>query len=304
MKKVLVVAGLTASGKSDLGIQLAQELNGEIISADSVAVYRGLDIGSAKVPIEERSGIPHHLVDVYDYDQSYNVATFQMEARKLIDDIHSRGKLPIVVGGTGLYINALIYDYRFEEEDKEVDEPVYLESNVELYQKLLELSPKVAEDIHPNNRKRVIRAIERLHKQETEPVQFDKNEALYDALVFFLQGDRTSIYKRINIRVDKMFEQGLLQEVTSLYLNDLSFYDYQASQSIGYREFEAFYKEGQSLDDTIDLIKRNTRRFAKRQITWFKHQTKNITIDVFEPPFKENVLEMSKEWVKKTTSPE
>lgn len=277
MKKIVVIAGVTASGKSALGVKLAHKFNGEIISADSVAIYKGLDIGSAKPSLEEQDGIPHHMIDILEVDQSYSVAQFQKDARALIDDICARGKLPIIVGGTGLYINALIYNYQFDDEVKETKE--YSENNDELYQLLKDKDSKSAQHIHPNNRKRVIRALERVANPSEE---FDRNESLYDATVVFLAGDRQRIYDRINDRVERMVHSGLVDEVSQLLDLHPNLFEYQSTNSIGYREFEAYFKEGQSLEDTIALIQRNTRRFAKRQITWFTHQTKSEVIDIFD----------------------
>lgn len=286
MRKVIVIAGVTASGKSSLSIEIAKKYNGEIISADSVAIYKELDIGSAKLSLEEQDGVAHHLMDLYPVDESYDVAKFQSEARTLIDDISARGKIPIIVGGTGLYINALIYNYDFKEEVVESKE--YSESNEELHHMLYEKHPKLAETIHPNNRKRVIRALERGHENEKT---FTVDEPVFDALVFFLQGDRVKIYDRINQRVDVMFQQGLVKEVTDLKVKYDNLFCLQSVQSIGYREFEMFFNDQYSLEDTKDLIKRNTRRLAKRQMTWFKHQTKNITVDIFEDNFKEKIFD-------------
>lgn len=278
MRKVIVVAGVTASGKSSLAIDLAHKYNGEIISADSVAIYKELDTGSAKLPLSEQDGIPHHLMDIYPVDKGYDVAKFQQEARFLIEDISSRGKMPIVVGGTGLYINALIYNYDFKEEQQPSKE--YDESNEELHELLSKKYPELAQSIHINNRKRMIRALERGHENKKT---FSVDKPVYDSLVFFLQGDRNLIYERINQRVDQMFDLGLLEEITDLYQRYPNLFAMQSVQSIGYREFEAYFNGTQTLNETKDLIKRNTRRLAKRQITWFKHQTKNITIDIFNP---------------------
>lgn len=289
-----MIAGLTASGKSSLGIDLAKRLNGEIISADSVAVYRNLDIGSAKPSLKEQDGVVHHMIDILDIDEAFNVALFQEKARALVSDIHSRGKMPIVVGGTGLYINALLYDYRFEEETELIED---LEgSNEELYQQLVMQDPVLAKSIHPNNRKRVVRALQRVEEPE---VQFDRNQALYDGLVFFLQGDREKMYDRINRRVDIMVKNGLLDEVSHLYQEDPQFFEYQSTQSIGYREFKPFFTDEITLDEVTELIKRNTRRFAKRQITWFKHQTTCIHMDIFSEDFNHKVDEAIQNWIKK-----
>ena len=300
MQQVLVITGLTASGKSKMGIDLAHHFNGEIISADSVAVYKDLDIGSAKLPLAERDGITHHLMDVYEYTDSFNVVEFQKEARRLIDDITSRGKLPIVVGGTGLYVNALLNDYRFEEELDRIQ----IEDNRDnetIYNELLDLDPKAAKQIHMNNRQRVLRALDRVkyHDKTSEEItSYNKDKRLYDATVFFLQGDRSKMYERINQRVEVMFEEGLVEEVTLLLKKTPHLFDLQSVQSIGYREFKSFFDGVMSLEEVKHLIQRNTRRFAKRQITWFKHQTPNITIDIFEPGFYGDVVKVVTEWIK------
>lgn len=299
MKKVLVITGLTASGKSKLGIDLAKRYNGEIISADSVAVYKHLDIGSAKLPIEDREGVVHHLIDVLDYTEGYNVAEFQKQGRQLIEDIHKRNKLPIVVGGTGLYVNALLNDYRFE---KELDQPENLDDrpNEILYKELLMLDPEAASTIHVNNRKRVLRALDRVKqhdKTSQEITSYNKDERLYDACVFFLQGDRAKMYERIESRVDMMFDHGLIEEVQNLYNQTPNLFSLQSIQSIGYREFEGFFNKELSLEEVRSLIKRNTRRFAKRQITWFKHQTPNITLDIFKEDMLLEVDKVVKQWL-------
>lgn len=292
MIKVLVIAGVTASGKSRLGVELAKQFNGEIISADSVAVYRELDIGSAKPSLIEQDGVVHHMIDVLDLDESFNVARFQKEARDLIDAIHQRNKLPIIVGGTGLYINALLYDYRFDEEE-DLIEPME-GSNQELHDQLSLLHPDIARTIHPNNRKRVIRALQRGGQPE---VEFDSNTALYDAMVYFLEGDRKQLYERMDYRVELMVGNGLVEEIEKLNAKYPDFFEYQATQSIGYREFKEFVSGSQSIERTIELIQRNTRRFSKRQITWFKHQTKCQHIDIFKVDFKADILKEVSEWI-------
>lgn len=292
MIKVLVIAGVTASGKSRLGVELAKQFNGEIISADSVAVYRELDIGSAKPSLIEQDGVVHHMIDVLDLDESFNVARFQKEARDLIDSIHQRNKLPIIVGGTGLYINALLYDYRFDEEE-DLIEPME-GSNQELHDQLSLLHQDIARTIHPNNRKRVIRALQRGGQPE---VEFDSNTALYDALVYFLEGDRKQLYERMDHRVELMVGNGLVEEIEKLNSKYPEFFEYQATQCIGYREFKEFVSGSQSIERTIELIQRNTRRFSKRQITWFKHQTKCQHIDIFKVDFKAEILKEVSEWI-------
>lgn len=289
MKKIVVVAGVTGLGKTKLGIELANKFNGEIISADSVAIYKELNIGSAKPTQEEQAQAVHHMVDVLDVNASYSVAEFQSDARQLIDDIIKRGKLPIVVGGTGLYINALIHDYEFEEEDTKHDNLFEDYSNEELYAMLLVKNEEAARLTHPNNRKRVIRALSRTqHNNKGQ-------NPIYDALVFFIQSDRETIHNRINTRVDKMFKNGLLEEVKSLHQKYPDFFSFQSTQSIGYREFKDYLEGELKLEDLIELIKRNTRRFAKRQITWFKNKTNSIWIDAKEPSA---TIDIINKWIK------
>lgn len=289
MKKIVVVAGVTGLGKTKLGIELANKFNGEIISADSVAIYKELNIGSAKPTQEEQAQAVHHMVDVLDVNASYSVAEFQSDARQLVDDIIKRGKLPIVVGGTGLYINALIHDYEFEEEDTKQDNLFEDYSNEELYAMLLVKNEEAARLTHPNNRKRVIRALSRTqHNNKGQ-------NPIYDALVFFIQSDRETIHNRINTRVDKMFKNGLLEEVKSLHQKYPDFFSFQSTQSIGYREFKDYLEGELKLEDLIELIKRNTRRFAKRQITWFKNKTNSIWIDAKEPSA---TIDIINKWIK------
>lgn len=289
MKKIVVVAGVTGLGKTKLGIELANKFNGEIISADSVAIYKELNIGSAKPTQEEQAQAVHHMVDVLDVNASYSVAEFQSNARQLIDDIIKRGKLPIVVGGTGLYINALINDYEFEEEDTKQDNLFEDYSNEELYAMLLAKNEEAARLTHPNNRKRVIRALSRTqHNNKGQ-------NPIYDALVFFIQSDRETIHNRINTRVDRMFENGLLEEVKSLHQKYPDFFSFQSTQSIGYREFKDYLEGELKLEDLKELIKRNTRRFAKRQITWFKNKTNSIWIDAKEPSA---TIDIINKWIK------
>lgn len=282
MKKIVVIAGVTASGKTKMGVALAHRFNGEIISADSVAVYRELNIGSAKPSMEEREGIIHHLIDVTSIEEPYHVAQFQKDARAAIAAIHAKGKLPIIVGGTGLYINALVNDYRFEEEVPHVKDSFEGIDDDTLYQMLQERDSEAAQAVHPNNRKRIVRTLNMLQdgKTKTEIHENQKNVALFDACIFFLQTDRAVLYERINKRVDMMMAQGLEAEVSCLLDHNPKLFELQALQAIGYREFEPFFNHEISAEARDELIKRNTRRFAKRQITWFKHQTPSQWIDI------------------------
>lgn len=283
MKKVIVIAGVTATGKTSLGVKLAKKYNGEIINADSVSIYKDLNIGSAKASLEEQDGIKHHLLDQLSLEKDYSVADFQSDARALINDIVARGKTPIVVGGTGLYINALIYNYHFEKEELvEVDENL---SNAELKELLDKLDPESSSKIHINNRKRLQRAVQiaQTHgKSKSEVNKSGKDRQVYDAKIFFLQGDRKKLYDRINERVDIMFEQGLFEEVEKLHQNNKNFFEMKSVSSIGYQEFREYFLGNIPLTEVKELIKRNTRRLAKRQITWFKHQTSSKWLDIFE----------------------
>lgn len=289
MKKVMVIAGVTGSGKTKLGIELANQYNGEIISADSVAIYRDLNIGSAKPNQNEQNQAVHHMIDILNVDDAYSVADFQKQARALIDNITARGKLPIVVGGTGLYINALINDYEFIEESVEHDVDESL-SDQDLYTLLQIKDSELAKTIHPNNRKRVIRGLAR------ESHNNKGMEPIYDALVFFLQSDRQLIHDRINQRVDLMFENGLVEEVVALKSVYEDFFDFQSTQSIGYREFKEYFSSEISLEDVKEAIKRNTRRFAKRQITWFKNKTVSTWVDINRTS---EVISIIDKWINK-----
>lgn len=273
MQKVLVIVGPTASGKTAFGIKCAKKYNGEIISGDSIQIYKGLDIGSAKIKEEEKEGVVHHLIDIKDPKDNYSVKEFQEIARKLIDDISSRGKLPIVVGGTGLYIKALLYDYTFFDEEEKDDDFKDL-SNEDIYNILLKEDPKCLEKIHVNNRKRLVRALNILKKHGTGISQIkDKQEhkLIYDAKLIGLTKPREILNEKINLRVDLMFKEGLKEEVDSLLSKGISFSD-QSMQGIGYKEFKDYYDGNKTLEEVKETIKTNTRHFAKRQYTWFNNQ--------------------------------
>ena len=278
---IYVISGLTASGKSNAAIKLAQEIDAEIISADSVAVYKQLNIGSAKPTEYEQSLVRHHLINILDYKDPYSVADFQEQARDKIVEITNRGKQVIVVGGTGLYIKALLYDYRFEKENNQNYER--FESNEVLYKELMSKDPIEAKKIHPNNRKRVIRALASYDYHGLTRSELTKNrqdKQIINAKVYFLYADREHIYERINQRVLEMFESGLEEEVIELYKQDRELFNYNSLQSIGYREFERYFSEEIGKSELISDIQRNTRRFAKRQMTWFKHQQPSTWIDI------------------------
>lgn len=289
---VIVIVGPTAVGKTKTGIELAKRLNGEIISGDSVQVYRGMDIGSAKVREDEAEGIPHHLIDIQEPDEEMSVARFQTLARAAIDDISARGKLPIIVGGTGLYIRSVLYDYQFTEqaEDKELRaelERFAAEAGVDaLHDRLAHLSPERAAQIHPNNVQRVIRAIE-VASSGMEQTQASEPTSHYDSLIFVLHmEDRDQLYERIDLRVDQMMEEGLLDEVETLVSRGYA--ETKAMQAIGYKELIPVVRGQADLSEASDALKRNTRRFAKRQLTWFRHQFDGVWVEMGRLSFEQN----------------
>ena len=267
MKKVLVVVGPTAVGKTKISIELAKKLGCEIISGDSVAVYKGLDIGSAKPTKEEMDGVKHHLIDVFDPKEQYNVAEFQRSARRIID---SNEGLSLICGGTGLYIQSVLFNYEFEapQRDFEFANKYNGYSNDELYQLLVTKDNTINKDrIHPNNRKRVLRALEILETQNQSINSFDKkNEAVYDYYICYLSLSRDILYERINKRVDIMMEQGLEAEVKALYKKNI------LPHAIGYQEFIPYFEGLISKETVVEEIKKNSRHLAKRQETWFNNQ--------------------------------
>lgn len=271
MKKVLVLTGPTASGKTALSILLAKHFNASIISGDSQQVYRGLDIGTAKIKPEEMEGIEHFGIDQVDADQNYSVKDFQEYARKKIDEIVEDGKLPMVVGGTGLYLKALLYDYRFDEEG-EVQSFDHL-TNEELETILKEKDPESLTKIHPNNRKRLLRAVQiasqGISKSEREA---DQNASpLYDFKLIVLERDKAILDERIHQRIEMLIQQGLLDEINR-YFKDEKSWSYQSFQGIGYKEFKEYLLGQESLKDAKQKLFYKTRQFAKRQKTWFRHQ--------------------------------
>lgn len=289
--KVIAIVGPTAVGKTSLSIELAKQFNGEIISGDSMQVYRGLDIGTAKVTAEEMEGSPHHLIDVRDVDESYSAADFQKAARKAIQEISDRGKLPIIVGGTGLYIQSLLWDYKLGNEGELEDDSLRAKyeafaeenGNLALWEKLQLTDPLAAEKIHCNNRKKMIRALEVFEltgHSILEPKEQPKE--LYDSFLIGLNTDRSILYQRINQRVDLMVEQGLLAEAKNLAKNPTV----QAAQGIGYKEFFPYLSGGSSLEAALEEVKLHSRRYAKRQLTWFRNRMSVRWYDLIQQPEK------------------
>lgn len=266
MNKVIVITGPTAVGKTKLSIELAKRYNGEIINADAVQVYKGLDIGSAKVTEEEKAGIPHHLFDIKEVDEEYTIYHYQKDCRKLIKEVQGRGKTPILVGGTGLYIKAALYDYKLTEE-KETNTYDNL-TDEELYNKLLELDKNIV--IDKNNRRRLIRAIN-YYKENNKSINTNTtNKLLYDAIFIGLTIDRGILYDKINNRVDIMIKEGLLDEVKAFY--DKGIRTKPLLNAIGYREIYSYFDGNISLEEAVNKIKQNSRHYAKRQYTFFNHQ--------------------------------
>ncbi|MBW7651893.1 tRNA (adenosine(37)-N6)-dimethylallyltransferase MiaA [Anoxybacillus sp. ST4] len=274
-EKVVVLIGPTAVGKTKMSIELAKHLDGEIINGDSMQVYKGLDIGTAKIQREEMEEIPHHLLDIKEPYESFSVAEFQTLARSLIQQITNRGKLPIIVGGTGLYIQSVIYDYQFSSAPSNDLYRQSLErcSSIELYEELKKIDPISAERIHPNNVRRVIRALEIYHctgKTMTEWLKEQKRQLVYNTALIGLTMEREKLYERINKRVDQMIAQGLIEEVKRLHEKGVR--DCQAIQAIGYKELYSYLDGLITLEEAIEQLKQNSRRYAKRQLTWFRNQ--------------------------------
>lgn len=270
--KIICVVGATASGKTDLAVKLAKAVDGEIISADSMQVYKNMPIATAVATKEEQDGVPHHLVEFLDTDQTFSVADFVERAKVLIDEITARGRVPIVAGGTGLFVDSLVKNISFSEvgSNAEIRNELAEKSNEELFEKLLELDPNAAEDIHPNNRKRVIRALE-LCMSGTSKTEQNENSMLidspYDALYIGIgYQDRQKLYDRINKRVDFMLDAGLENEARQI----LGKQGLTARQAIGHKELQPYIDGNITLDEAVEGLKRETRRYAKRQLTWFR----------------------------------
>ncbi|WP_100404403.1 tRNA (adenosine(37)-N6)-dimethylallyltransferase MiaA [Bacillus solitudinis] len=287
-EKLIVIVGPTAVGKTALGVYLAKELNGEVISGDSMQVYKGMDIGTAKVTEEEQEGVPHHLIDIKNPDESFSVAEFQERCLPLISFLNEESKLPLLVGGTGLYVNAVIHQFDFLK--KPIEDTDYRQSLEQfaaeygaekLYQKLLDVDEGASELIHPNNIRRVIRALEVYHTtgipfslQQTE----ENVQSPYDVIMIGLTLDRSELYSRIEQRVDKMIEDGLFEEVKMLF--DKGIDNCQSIQAIGYKEIYDYFKGNSSREESIHRLKQNSRRYAKRQLTWFRNKANATWFDM------------------------
>lgn len=301
MKKPLIIlTGPTAVGKSALSIELAKRIDGEIISADSMQVYRHMDIGSAKITPEQMGGIPHHLIDILEPTEEFNVVTFQKKAKEAMQEIFDRGRIPIVVGGTGFYIQALLYDIDFTDNDEDtalrvkLEEIAKVQGSEALYERLKEIDPESCEIIHPNNVKRVIRAIEFYEKTGMKISAHNKtqrqNNSPYNFAYFVLNEDRTKLYRKIEQRVDAMMEQGLVEEVSGLAAAGCT-RDMVSMQGLGYKEILDYLDGHITLEEAVYLIKRDTRHFAKRQLTWFRRERDVLWVEKPEVDYDNELIQ-------------
>lgn len=291
MNKVIVVVGPTGVGKTKLGVELAKHFNSEVINGDSVQIYKELDIGSAKVTVSEMEGIKHHLLDFKNIEENYTVYDYQQDLRNKIKEFNEKKLLPIVVGGTGLYLKAALYDYSFNKEDDSNLNEYEEYSNEELYNLLKEKDEKAASILHPNNRRRVVRAlniIENSGKKKSEIIDNQEHKPLYDVTFIGLTLPRDVLYERIDKRVDIMLENGLFEEVKNLF-NKYGDKDYKSLQAIGYKELFSYFKGEITFEESIELIKKKSRNYAKRQYTWFNNQFNVKWFDVNLANFSETV---------------
>ncbi|MFL2120264.1 tRNA (adenosine(37)-N6)-dimethylallyltransferase MiaA [Marinilactibacillus psychrotolerans] len=300
-EKIIIIVGPTAVGKTNLSLSLAKKFNGEIISGDSMQIYKGLDIGTAKATNDERKEVTHYLIDEIDPSENYTVADFKSKAKKLIHDITAKGKVPIIVGGTGLYIESLLYNVSHGgQAEPNLTYRNSLEAFAEqngkdkLWEKLQSIDPKAAESIHYNNTRRVIRALEVYHSTGRlfSSLQMEKSEKekLYDAYVVGLTTDRSLLYERINQRVDLMLQQGLIEEVKTL-LETVPI-TAQSVKGIGYKEFIPYFENCIDLESATEQIKQNSRRYAKRQLTWFRNRLEiSSWWDLVQVPEQQKELE-------------
>ena len=297
---VYVIGGPTASGKSKLAVELAKKINGEIISADSMQIYKDMNIGTAKITNQEMQGIKHYLIDFISPEQRYSVSSFKKDAEDAIEKILSNGKTPIIVGGTGLYIDSLIYGIEFQDEKidtkyrEKLNKIAEIEGLEKLYKKAQKIDPEAMAKISANDRKRIIRVLEIYHKtgktKTEQEKESRKNEVKYNYKVFAITIPREKLYERINKRVDQMLEQGLIEEVKKI-LEKYSYFP-TAMQGLGYKEVIEYLENKITKEEMIEKIKKETRHYAKRQITWFKKNKETIWLDG-EKTTEENVYLMT-----------
>ena len=304
---IVVIAGPTASGKTAVSISLAKEYYAEIVSADSMQIYKGLDIATAKPTEEEKCGISHHLMSFVEWGEKYSVAQYLSEARKVIADIHNRGKLPIIVGGTGLYISSLVDNIVFDDtsSNDEIRNRLTKEAkelgNEAMLNKLMEIDPETAKTLHPNNLTRIIRAIEAYELSGKTMSELKKQsreeESPYNACMIGLNfHDRQKLYDRINLRVDKMAEAGMVEEAYDAYKQGIG---NTVCQAIGYKELIPYFEGKSTLSECLETLKQETRRYAKRQLTWFRRDERINWIYMDENLTEKNIIEKCKKYIAK-----
>jgi len=306
-EQIVALVGPTAVGKTELSLQLAQDLGGEIISADSMQIYKGMDIGTAKASTQEQELIPHHMLDIVDPEEDFSVADYQEQVDELIPEIVERNNLPMLVGGTGLYVKSLIEGFIFPDMETDWDLRDRLEEEAEehgtehVHDKLKEIDPKLADKLHPNDLRRVIRGIEVYRKTGKTSTHFKEKAKerppRYQAVKIGLTRDREKLYERINKRVDLMMEEGLLEEVKDLYESGCDL-ELKSMQALGYKQLINHFEGEYDLEEAIRLIKRDTRHFAKRQLNWFSRDDEIIWFDVGDYDFEE-LVDAVKEEIRK-----
>ncbi|MDY2986958.1 MAG: tRNA (adenosine(37)-N6)-dimethylallyltransferase MiaA [Peptoniphilus sp.] len=292
---LIILTGPTGVGKTELSLKIAKEYNGEIISADSMQIYKEFNIGTAKIDTNQ-TDIIHYMIDIIDANTEFSVYDFQQQVKKLIEEINLRGKMPILVGGTGLYINSIVYNLTFQEKSKDTAYREYLNSLLQekgleyLYELLLEVDPESAKQIDRNNSHRIIRALEISKTGKKDNSNFNSKNNEYNLLYLGLNMQRSKLYENINIRVDQMINQGLIKEVSELVEKYSE--NSQAFKAIGYKEVISYFKNDISLEEMVELIKKNSRHYAKRQITWFKRDDRIIWLDKEDESIFERVKKL------------
>lgn len=312
MKKIIILTGPTGIGKTKYSIQLAKDLNGEIISCDSFQIYRGMDIGTAKVTKEEMDGIIHHNIDIVEPDDDFNVALFQKDTEAIIEDVSNRGKTPILTGGTGLYLHSITHNLDFDGGKSDSKTRKKIKKLVEergleyLYDKLITIDPKLDNYLEKNNKHRIMRAYEIYLGKKESPRKYLENfredGSKYDYIYFIINQDRQDLYDRINKRVDIMVKDGLVEEIKNLLDKGYNF-DLRSFKAIGYKEFNGYFTGEKSLEEVLEKIKQHSRNYAKRQLTWFRRVEEGIWLDKDDfkssEEFYNNLYNLSKEFLNK-----
>lgn len=291
MNKVIVVLGPTGVGKTKMSVELAKIYNGEIINADAMQVYKDLNIGTAKIREDEKENIPHHLFDIKNVDEEYSIYDYQKDCRLKIDEVLSKGKTPIIVGGTGLYIKGALYDYKLEETNKEDNANYDGIKTEDLYNELIKLDNKSVNKIDKNNRRRIINAIKHYKNTNTSITENITDKLLYDSIFIGLTTNRDNLYNIINERVEKMVDADLVEEVKHFYSKGL--YTKPLTGGIGYKELYKYFEGNSTLDEALELIKRNSRRYAKRQYTFFNNKMDVVWFNTDYNNFSNTVKEVS-----------